>query len=57
VELFARLASGLDQRLLTPRNPDLGVTSIDQRESTDVRPFAGLKSGGEVRPIAAIRFR
>src|SRR6516225_5223619 len=31
VELLARLASGLGQRRLTHRNPDLRVTSIDQR--------------------------
>src|SRR6516225_3434210 len=30
VELLARLASGLGQRRLTHRNPDLRVTSIDQ---------------------------
>jgi hypothetical protein len=31
VELLARPASGLDQRRLTHRNPDLRVTSIDER--------------------------
>src|SRR6516164_4492343 len=31
VELLARPASGLGQRCLTHRNPDLRVTSIDQR--------------------------
>jgi hypothetical protein len=31
VELLARLASRLGQRRLTHRNPDLRVTSIDQR--------------------------
>src|SRR6516164_7377270 len=31
VELLARPASGLGQRRLTHRNPDLRVTSIDQR--------------------------
>ena len=31
VELLARPAPGLDQRQLTHRNPDLRVTSIDQR--------------------------
>src|SRR6516162_7552279 len=31
VELLARLTSGLGQRRLTHRNPDLRVTSIDQR--------------------------
>jgi hypothetical protein len=31
VELLARPASGSDQRQLTHRNPDLRVTSIDQR--------------------------
>ena len=30
-ELLARPASGLGQRRLTHRNPDLRVTSIDQR--------------------------
>ena len=32
VKLLARPASGLGQRRLTHRNPDLRVTSIDQRE-------------------------
>ena len=31
VELLARPASALDQRRLTHRNPDLRVTSVDQR--------------------------
>jgi integrase len=35
VKLLARPASGLGQRRLTHRNPDLRVTSIDQRGSTD----------------------
>jgi hypothetical protein len=33
VKLFARLAFGLGQRRLTHRNPDLRVTSIDQRRA------------------------
>jgi hypothetical protein len=41
VELFARLASGLGQRRLTHRNPDLGVTSIDQRRA----PMSGRPRG------------
>src|SRR6516162_11438582 len=48
-ELLARPASGLGQRRLTHRNPDLRVTSIDQR-GAPFRPFAGLKSSGKVRP-------
>jgi hypothetical protein len=40
MELLARLASGLGQRRLTHRNPDLGVTSIDQR-GTPIPAFRG----------------
>jgi hypothetical protein len=47
-ELLARLASGLGQRRLTHRNPDLRVTSIESRGHR-FRPFAGLKSRGKLR--------
>jgi hypothetical protein len=33
VELLARPASGLDQRRLTHRNPDLRMTSVDERKA------------------------
>jgi hypothetical protein len=53
--LLVRLASGLGQRLLTPRNPDRGMTSINQREHR-FRPFALLKSSGKVRPTADLHY-
>src|SRR6516225_9331739 len=54
-ELLARLASGLGQRRLTHRNPDLRVSRSISGEHR-FRPFAGLKSSGKVRPLAVIQW-
>src|SRR5215831_2178183 len=55
-ELLARPASGLGQRRLTHRNPDLRVTSIDQRgapipagRGTEIERQGSTPSGHSVR--------
>src|SRR6516165_12700290 len=67
VELLARPASGLGQRRLTHRNPDLRVTSIDERGAPisgrshprrgtsrfDPKPpFASINSNAGPYPVA-----
>ena len=54
-ELLARPASGLGQRRLTHRNPDLRVTSIDQRgapipavRGTDIERQGSLRVFGRL---------
>src|SRR6516162_1353867 len=57
VELLARPASGLGQRRLTHRNPDLRVTSMDQRgapipaiRGTEIEPQGSPSRPGELHP-------
>src|SRR6516165_6277029 len=56
-ELLARPASGLGQRRLTHRNPDLRVTSIDQRgapipavRGTEIERQGSTRSGRSCLP-------
>src|SRR6516165_8155152 len=66
-ELLARPASGLGQRRLTHRNPDLRVTSIDQRgapipavRGTDIERQGSTQSGhsafapGTALPVTSV---
>src|SRR6516164_3343303 len=60
VELLARLASGMGQRRLTHRNPDLRVTSIDQRGTpipavrrTEIERQGSTQSGRPMDSVSA----
>jgi hypothetical protein len=63
VESFARLASGLGQRQLPHRNPDLGVMSIDREHrcpavrGAEIERQGSTLSGHSAQRMKSILFR